>query len=196
MTSAHAWLPLTYLAISACMGARDAQSCSCTLYMSVEADHLNLGTWVVAYPEDYNDTLLRDGCAVCHKLLLHFVSIPGTQLEALESAYARKAEEESQRYHQSIEDRLSEYQRDLEARYKEQLKTEMSLFQVKEVAKARQEEREKCRQEAAREKEEAHLKLQRKLDELRRNELQLKEQYCRKEQVGQSTLGILICRIV
>lgn len=127
--------------------------------------------------------------ALTHLLLassFHLSSyiIPGTQLEALENAYAKKAEEESQRYHQSIEDRLSEYQRDLDARYKEQLKTEMSLFQVRELAKARLEEREKCREEAAREKEEGHLKLQRKLNELRRSELQLKEQYCKKEQVG------------
>ena len=138
---------------------------------------------------------IRNGYVPCTcigvQLPFNFVSVPDTQLEALENAYAKRAEEESQRYHQSLEDRLTEYQRDLEARYKEQLDTEMSLFQTKELAKTRLEERERYQQEALREKEEAQLKLQRKLDELRRSELQLKEQYCKKEQVWNSANPVL-----
>ena len=106
-----------------------------------------------------------------------------TQLQALENAYARKAEEETQKYQKSLEDRLSEYQRDLEARYKTQLETEMNLFRSRELVKARLEEREKYQREILREKEEAQLKHQQKMDDLRRSELQMKERYCRKEQV-------------
>ena len=69
----------------------------------------------------------------------------------------------------------------------------MSLFKTKELAKTRLEERERYQQEALREKEETQLKLQRKLDELRRSELQLKEQYCKKEQVWNSVNPVLHC---
>lgn len=110
-----------------------------------------------------------------------------TQLQALENAYARKAEEETQKYQQSLDDRLSEYQRDLEARYKKQLETEMNLFQTKELVKARLEERERYQREALKEREEAQQKHQHRLDDLRRNELQLKERYCKKEQVSRSS---------
>ena len=113
-------------------------------------------------------------------------SSPATQLQALENAYTRKVEEETRKYQQSREDQLSEYQRDLEARYKKQLETEMNLFRTKELVKARLEEREKYQKEVLREKEEAQQKYQRRLDDLRRSELQLKERYCKKEQVMQT----------
>ena len=59
----------------------------------------------------------------------------------------------------------------------------MNLFRTKELVKARLEEREKYQSEALKEREEAQHKHQQRLDDLRRSELQLKERYCKKEQV-------------
>ena len=63
----------------------------------------------------------------------------------------------------------------------------MNLFQTKELVKARLEEREKYQREILREKEEAQQKHQQRLDDLRRSELQLKERYCKREQVMQAS---------
>ena len=60
----------------------------------------------------------------------------------------------------------------------------MNLFRTKELVKARLEEREKYQKEVLKEREEAQYKHQQRLDDLRRNELQLKERYCKKEQVN------------
>ena len=50
--------------------------------------------------------------------------------------------------------------------------------------KARLEEREKYQREILREREESQQKHQERLADLKRSELQMKERYCKKEQVS------------
>lgn len=105
------------------------------------------------------------------------------RLEELDISYARRAEEESVKCRSSVEDRLSAFQHDLEARYKQQLETELSLYRSKELARARQEEREQHREELAKEKSELHHTHQLKLEEVKKSEQRMMEKYRRKEQV-------------
>ena len=106
------------------------------------------------------------------------------RLEELDTSYARKAEEESAKCRVSLEDRLTSFQRDLEARYKQQLETELALHRSRELAQARQEERERLQEELAREKEALHHAHQMKLEEAKRAEQHMMEKYRRKEQVN------------
>jgi len=110
-------------------------------------------------------------------------SLKADRLEQLDISYARKAEEESARSQQSIEDRLLALQRDLEARYKQRLEAEISQFRSRELAKVRQKEKEQYQQEIEKEKAELHCRHQLRLDEVKRSEQQLMEKYHRKEQV-------------
>ena len=98
--------------------------------------------------------------------------------------YARKAEEESLKCQASLDDRLLTLQRDLEARYKHQLESELTLYQTRELAKVRQEERDRYREELAREREGLQQVHQLKLEEVKRSEQHMLEKYRRKEQVS------------
>ena len=124
---------------------------------------------------------------------------PAEQLQALDQSYAQKAEEQRLRTQQNLEERLSTFQRDLEAQYKSQLETELSLYKSRELAKVRMEEREKYQQELASERVEATVAHQKKIEELRRTEQQMMDRYRKKEQVSCScrTLTLepsVICR--
>ena len=83
----------------------------------------------------------------------------------------------------SLEDRLSGFQRDLEARYKQQLETEMYLYRNRVLAKARQEERDRFREELAKERADLNRTHQAKLEDMKKTEQRLVEKYRRKEQV-------------
>lgn len=105
------------------------------------------------------------------------------KLEALEEVYARKVEEETMKCEQSLEDRLAAVQNDLKTRYKRQLETEMSLYQARELAKVRREEREKYHNELAKEKEELQHAYHLRLENVKKSENSLAEMYHRKEKV-------------
>ena len=78
------------------------------------------------------------------------------------------------------------FQRDLEAQYKSQLETELSLYKSRELAKVRMEEREKYQQELASERVGATVAHQKKIEELRKTEQQMMDRYRKKEQVSYS----------
>jgi oral-facial-digital syndrome 1 protein len=105
------------------------------------------------------------------------------KLEELDISYARRAEEESVKCQLSVEDRLLSFQRDLEVRYKQQLETELELYRSRELAKVRQEERDRHREELAKEKSDLQCAHQLKLEEVRKSEQRLVEKYRMKEQV-------------
>ena len=104
-------------------------------------------------------------------------------MEALDQSYARKAEEATVKNQLSLEDRLTAFQRDLEARYKRQLETEMADYRRRELAKVRQEEMDKHRAEMNKEREELHRNHQLRLEEARKSEQQMMERYHMKEKV-------------
>ncbi len=108
-------------------------------------------------------------------------------MEELDTSYARRAEEESAKCQLSLEDRLSAFQRDLEARYKRQLETELTLYRSRELAKARLEERQRYQEELAKEKEVVYHAHQVRMEEVRKSEQRIMEKYRRKEQVSLST---------
>lgn len=110
-------------------------------------------------------------------------ALTADKLEELDVSYARRAEEESMKCRFSVEDRLSTFQRDLEARYKQQLETELSLYRSKELARARQDTKEQLREELAKEKAESHHAHQLKLKDVTKSEQRMVEKYRRKEQV-------------
>lgn len=101
----------------------------------------------------------------------------------MDITYARKAEEESIKCQATLEDRLLALQRDLEARYKHQLESELALYRNREIAKVRQEERDGHREELAKEKESLHCQHQLRLEEGKKSEQRMTEKYRRKEQV-------------
>lgn len=105
------------------------------------------------------------------------------RLEELDISYARRAEEESMKCRSSVEDRLSAFQLDLEAKYKRQLETELGLYRSKELARARQEERDRYREELAKEKSDLHRAHQLKLEDVKKSEQRMMEKYRQKEQV-------------
>ena len=105
------------------------------------------------------------------------------RLEELDVSYARKAQEESVKCRHSMEDRLLGFQHDLEARYKQHLDAELDLYRSKELARARQEERDRCRGELAKERADLHQAHQVKLEAIRKSEQDMMEKYRRKEQV-------------
>lgn len=98
-------------------------------------------------------------------------------------SYARRAEEESMKSHLSLESRLEAFQRELEARYKQQLESELALHRNREIARARQEERDRCREELSKEKEDLYRTHRLRLEEVRKSEQNMIEKYHRKEQV-------------
>lgn len=105
------------------------------------------------------------------------------RLEELDISYARKAKEESVKCQFSLEDKLRTFQRDLEARYKQQLETELGLYRSRELAKARQEERDRYREELAKERADLHYVHQLRLEDVKKSEQRMVEKYRRKEQV-------------
>ena len=109
------------------------------------------------------------------------------QLKALDHSYAQKAKEETEKVNHSMLERIGLIQSELEARYTKQLETELSLYRARELAKVRLEEREKYLEEMAREKTQLNQHYQRKIDELRRNEQHIVDQYRLKEQVSELT---------
>ena len=74
-------------------------------------------------------------------------------------------------------------QKDLEAHYKKQLQTEMELFQMRELAKMRQEEKERYRSELAKDREELQQVYHLRLESVKRLEKNNAEAYRRKEKV-------------
>lgn len=119
------------------------------------------------------------------------VCVIADRLQELDVSYARRAEEESMKCRYSVEDRLSEFQRDLEIRCKQQLETELSLYRSKELAKAKQEERDRYREELAKEKSVLHHAHQLKLEEVKKSEQHMMEKYRRKEQVLAAVTNII-----
>ena len=105
------------------------------------------------------------------------------RLDELDASYARKAEEESIKCMLSLEDRLSTLQCDLEARYKQQLEEEMTLYRSRELARVREEERDRYQGKMTKEKQDLHHIHQLKLDDAKKAEQRLVEKYHRKEQV-------------
>lgn len=104
-------------------------------------------------------------------------------MHALDQSYARKADEENAKSQRNVEERLLCYQRDLEARHKHQLDTELSLYKSRELVKVRGEERDKYQRELAAVKLEATVAHQKQVQELRKLEQQMLERYRKKEQV-------------
>ena len=113
------------------------------------------------------------------------------QLKVLDQSYAQKAEQHSVRCQQNLEERLSAFQRELEAQYKNQLETELSLYRTRELAKMRLEEREKYQEDLTKEKMEMVQNHQKKIDELRKSEVQMLERFRKKEQVNCNILDNL-----
>lgn len=105
------------------------------------------------------------------------------KLQALDESYAHKAAEESIKCHQALEERMTVFQRECEVRYQRQLKTEMAHFRERELAQARCEERERWREEVGRERKELQETHRRKMEAMRRMELETLERLRRKEQV-------------
>ena len=105
------------------------------------------------------------------------------QLQALDRSYAQKAEQHSVRCQQNLEERLLTFQRDLETQYKKQLETELSLYRTRELVKMRLEERERYQGDLTRERTEMVQNHQKKIDELRKSEMQMLERFRKKEQV-------------
>lgn len=105
------------------------------------------------------------------------------QLEALDRSYASRVEAESAKSRVSLEDRLAGFQADLEARYKKQLETELSLYKTRELAKIRQDEQERYKAELAKVRENLKHAYQVKLEEAKKTEQDMMKKYRRKEQV-------------
>lgn len=112
-------------------------------------------------------------------------------MEALEEVYARKVEQETSKCQASLEDRLATVQSDLAAHYKRQLQTEMSLFQARELAKMRREEKEIYHNELAKEKQEFEHAYHLRLENVKKSEQSTAERYHRKEKVIDVPFGIL-----
>ena len=104
-------------------------------------------------------------------------------MEELDASYARRTEEECIKCQFSLEDRLLAFRQDLEARYKQQLETELTLYRSRELSRLRQEERESYRQQMAKERADLNHVHQLKLEEARKAEHRMEEKYRRKEQV-------------
>lgn len=111
------------------------------------------------------------------------------RLDELDASYARKAEEESMKCMLSLEDRLSTLQSDLEARYKQRLEEEMTLYRSRELARVKEEERDRYQDKMAKEKQDLYHIHQLKLDDAKKAEQRLIEKYRRKEQVCVSWHG-------
>lgn len=116
--------------------------------------------------------------------MIIIVILIADRLEALDQSYAYKAEQESQKSQASLEDRLASFQSDLETRYKRQFEAEMMLYRTRELAKVREEEREKYQRELSKEKDEMHRNYQLRLEETRKSEQRVMERYRMKEQVS------------
>ncbi len=106
------------------------------------------------------------------------------KLKQLEDKYAQKSEEESGRYRASLEQRLEAVQKELESHYKKQLQTELELFQIRELTKMRQEEKEKYRAELAKDREELQHVYSMKMASVKKSEKNSMEMYRRKEKVS------------
>ena len=112
------------------------------------------------------------------------------KLEALDEVYARKVEEEALKCTASLEDRLATVQTDLEACYKSRLDTEMSLYQERELAKVRREERDRYHDKLDKEKEELQNAYHLRLENVKKSEKNLAEIYHRKEMVNKP---LIVC---
>lgn len=113
-----------------------------------------------------------------------YIAFAADRLEELDISYARRAEEESIKCQLSLEDRLSAFQRDLEARYKQQLESELALHCNRELVKARQEERDRYQEELGKIKENLRHMHQLRLEDVKKSEQCMIEKYRRKEQVS------------
>ncbi len=105
-------------------------------------------------------------------------------MTALDQCYGQKAQEENAKTKRNREERLLCYQQELEAQYKHQLETELSLYKSRELARVRNEERDRYQKELAAERLEATVAHQKQVQELRNMEQQMLERYRKKEQVS------------
>ena len=94
------------------------------------------------------------------------------------------SEAEQNRYRVSLDERLGVVQKELEGHYKKQLQTEMELFEVRELARVRQEEQERHVSQLAREREELQRVYHLRLDSVKKSEKNNMEMYRRKEKVS------------
>ena len=107
-------------------------------------------------------------------------------MEALEEEYTRKVEEETTRCQLSLEERLAAVQSELKIQYKQQLENEMTLYQERELAKMRREEREKYQNELESGKEKLQCSYHLRLENVKKSEQGLVERYRKKEMVSKS----------
>ncbi|XP_070552716.1 centriole and centriolar satellite protein OFD1-like [Ptychodera flava] len=110
---------------------------------------------------------IQDQSAQTEELPSHLVSLDD-KLDSVEKAYLSKADD--QEFDKSLEDKLLEYQRKLEAKSKSSLEAEISKFKDNELERVKLQEREKMRKELTAGRKELEKTYQIKLDALAERE--------------------------
>ena len=127
-------------------------------------------------------------CTYLHRfprtsLCMCTMSTAAAKLQALDESYAHKAEEETRKSQQAVEERMAVFQRECERQHQRQLEAEMAHFRERELARMREEERERCEEEVGRVREELQGAHRQKLEAVRKMELEALQRLRRKEQV-------------